>query len=212
MALFQRKPMEGSTAPLYTLGLNKTVLVVGLGNPGSEYGLTRHNIGFACLDDFAEKQDVGSWLQKKDLKCLLATADVTGTRIILAKPTTYMNASGVAVEAVQQFYNIATSNVLVVYDELDIPFGQIRTKTGGGSAGHNGVKSLIKHIGEGFARIRIGIGNEHSEKLESADFVLAKFSKDEQTHLPAMQREVLSLLTEYSVDQSFPPQTRSFIN
>lgn len=142
MALFFRKPDTESTAPLYTLGLNKTVLIVGLGNIGKDYVGTRHNIGFECVDNLAKALELQDWTSKKDLKCQISIGKAADQRIILAKPSTLMNLSGEAVQALMHFYKIPASDLLVVHDELDIPFGQIRTRIGGGSAGHNGIKSV----------------------------------------------------------------------
>ncbi len=212
MGLFQRRPQAGETIQYYTLGQNKTVLVVGLGNPGKEYDGTRHNIGFACLDAFAKANDFGPWIDKKDLKCQQATATLAGTRVILIKPTTFMNLSGDAVQAVANFYKIAASNLVVVHDELDIPFGQIRLRIGGGSAGHNGLKSIISHLGEGFARVRIGIGPKEPEQMDSADFVLAKFNAGQSSHMSELTREVSAILSEYAYGGAqLPQETRSFI-
>lgn len=212
MALFQKKPQVSDSAPLYTLGLQRTVMVVGLGNPGKEYELTRHNAGFLALDEFARKNDAGSWVSKKDLKAQISQLTLADKRVILVKPQTFMNNSGEAVQAVQHFYKITPSDILVVHDELDVTWGQLRTRFGGGSAGHNGLKSIIQHIGEDFGRLRIGIRNEYTDNAESADFVLAAFSKDEQAQLPAMTREGVSIITEYIAGGSLPHDTRSFIN
>lgn len=159
MALFQKKPdMSSSSAPIYTLGLQKTVLIVGLGNIGKKYDGTRHNIGFACIDTLAVTQGLDSWTEKKDLKCHMASGTLGDTRVLLCKPTTLMNNSGLAVQAIANFYKVHGSSIAVVYDELDIDFGQIRLRIDGSAAGHNGVKSVIQHLGEDFGRIRIGIG------------------------------------------------------
>jgi peptidyl-tRNA hydrolase, PTH1 family len=211
MALFQKKPQVNSSAPLYSLGLNKSVLIVGLGNPGREYDKTRHNVGFACVDAFIENQELSAWVQKKDLKCLESTGTIGSTRVVVIKPTTFMNNSGEAVQAVSNFYKIPLDQIVAVYDELAIPFGQIRMRQGGESAGHNGVKSLIQHIGKDFGRIRVGVSNEHADKADSADFVLAKFSKDELAEMPNLTREVNSILTEYLYGTGLPHDTRSFI-
>ncbi len=197
--------------PLYTLGSEKTLLVVGLGNLGKQYDGSRHNIGFAVLDEFADKNDFPGWINKKDQKAQIATQVMGGTRVILCKPQTFMNLSGQAVRAVQQFYKLANSQTLAVYDELAIPFGQIRTRLGGSDAGHNGVKSLIQHLGEDFGRLRIGVQGEHSAKADSADYVLAKFSKAEQGSLPAIIREANAILTEYVFSGQLPHDTRTVI-
>jgi peptidyl-tRNA hydrolase, PTH1 family len=196
MGLFQKKPTTGSNVPLYTLGKNKSRVIVGLGNIGQEYDLTRHNIGFTCVDSFAKKNDFPTWILKKDLKCQLTQATLGDTRVIIIKPQTFMNLSGEAVQLVQNFYKIKTQDFLVVHDEVDIPFGTIRTRMAGGSAGHNGLKSIISTIGEDFGRIRIGIANELLEKVETADFVLQKFNKTELEEMQTLTKEVNTLLTE----------------
>ena len=120
-----------------------------------------------------------------------------------------MNLSGEAVQAVMHFYKVPLGQVIVVHDELDMPFGQIRTRTGGGSAGHNGIKSIVQHCSEGFGRVRIGIQAE--THMESADFVLAKFSKDEASYIDSLHREVTAILTEYVYGTELPHETRSFL-
>jgi peptidyl-tRNA hydrolase, PTH1 family len=210
MALFQRKPQASSSAPLYTLGLQKTTLIVGLGNAGKEYDLTRHNVGFLCVDKLRIALDGPDWTQKKDLKCQLTSVQAGDKRIVIIKPTTFMNLSGEAVQAVMHFYKIPLEKIVVVHDELDIPFGQIRTRVGGSSAGHNGIKSVSQHIGEEYGRIRVGIGAETN--MNSADFVLAKFSSNEQDKIDYLTKEVTAILTEYIYGTELNHETRSFIN
>lgn len=212
MSLFQRRPNPGDTIQYYTLGQHKTMLIAGLGNPGKEYTGTRHNIGFACLDAFAAANSFDPWIHKKDLKCHLASGMVGDARTILVKPTTFMNLSGEAVQAVMRFYKIPTDKVAIVHDELDVPFGQIRIRTGGGSAGHNGLKSIIQHVGEACGRVRIGIGPKRPEQMDSADFVLATFTRDEQQHMAALTRETTAILSEYVYgDGQLAAETRNFI-
>ena len=212
MSLFQRRPQGGETIQFYTLSQNKTVLIVGLGNPGKEYDGTRHNAGFACVDAFTEANEFDPWIEKKDLKCFMTSGRLGDTQVIVIKPTTYMNLSGEAAQAVAHFYKIPAERVLAVYDELDIPFGQIRTRKGGSSAGHNGVKSLIQHLGEDFGRARIGIGPKEPEQMDSADFVLGKFSKEQQEHLKELTREASAILSEYSFgDGNLATETRNFM-
>ncbi len=212
MALFQRRPDAGYAARYYTIGQNKQVLIIGLGNPGPEYEGTRHNIGFAALNAFVEATNLGPWIHKKDLKCDMATGRLGETQVIAIKPTTFMNLSGEAAQAVAHFYKIPTERIVAVYDELDIDFGQIRLRTGGSSAGHNGVKSLIQHLGEDFGRVRIGIGPKTPEQMDSADFVLAKFSSEQQKQLKNLTRETTAILSEYCFsDGHLPTETRSFI-
>ncbi len=211
MGLFQKKPMAESSAPLYSVSLGETILIVGLGNPGQEYDSTRHNVGFACVDSFAESNDFPNWTNKKDLKAVVTQATLGSKRIILAKPTTFMNLSGEAIHAVQLFYKIPNSKTIVVHDELDISFGQIRINTDRGSAGHNGIESLIAHIGKDFSRIRVGINNQH--KASAKDFVLKPFSKEENAEMTNLTREVSALLNEYVFASEQPlSETRSFID
>jgi len=196
----------------YTVGLNRTVLIVGLGNPGKEYDGTRHNVGFACLDDFVKRQDeLGEWVEKKQFKCLLASGQIGQTKVICIKPTTFMNLSGEAVQAAMAFYKLSSEAVIVVHDELDIPFGQIRTRVGGSSAGHNGIKSVTQHLGEEYGRVRIGIGPKKPAQIDSAEFVLQKFSDKEQKEIPGLTREVSAILSEYAYGGNLAAETRSFL-
>jgi PTH1 family peptidyl-tRNA hydrolase len=212
MGLFQNRPQVSDPINYVTVGMNKTILVVGLGNPGKEYDLTRHNVGFLCLDEFVTKNpDMDSWIEKKDLKCLMSSGRLGEVRVIAIKPTTFMNNSGEAVRAVCDFYKIHPTQIVVVHDELDINFGQLRTRMGGSSAGHNGIKSIIQHCGENFGRIRIGIGPKTPEQIEGADFVLGKFPKEQQAELPAMTREANAVLTEFIYGGQMAAETRSFL-
>jgi peptidyl-tRNA hydrolase, PTH1 family len=212
MALFQRKkPDVQSTAPLYTLGLTKVFLIVGLGNDGNEYDNTRHNIGFRAIDQFFEDHDFKTWINKKDMKTLIADHNIGDTRVYIMKPTTMMNLSGDAVQAVSHFYKIPNNRIIVVHDELDINFGSIKITMGGSSAGHNGIKSIIKNIGDDFGRIRIGVGPKSPEQIDSADFVLGKFAKHEEGEMKALLNETSSLITEAIFSSGFPNETRRFI-
>jgi PTH1 family peptidyl-tRNA hydrolase len=212
MALFQRQPQTSNPLNFALVGLNKTQLLVGLGNPGKEYDDTRHNVGFLCLDHFVSKMsEMGPWIDKKDLKCQMSTGQMGETRVIAIKPTTFMNLSGEAVQAVSHFYKIHPDDTIVIHDELDIDFGLIRTRKGGGAAGHNGIKSVSQHIGEDYGRVRIGIGPKTPEQMDSADFVLQKFSAAEQESMPALSREVIAILTEIIYGNELPNDTRSFL-
>lgn len=211
MALFQKKPNVQTSAPLYTIGTNKTVLIIGLGNPGKDYAGTRHNIGFAIVDEFAQKNDFPGWVAKKDLKSQITTQTMGENRVILCKPATYMNNSGKAVQAVQRFYRVYNQGTLAVYDELAVPFGNLRTRLGGSDAGHNGVKSLIQHISDDFGRLRIGIGSGQAQKADAADFVLNKFSKKEQADLPMIIREANAIITEFIFSGQLLHETRTVL-
>jgi PTH1 family peptidyl-tRNA hydrolase len=212
MALFQRRPeADKPLAYTTTYGMTKSLLIVGLGNPGEEYEGSRHNVGFMCLDYFAAKNDFGSWQTKKDLKSEVTVQTLGDTRVILCKPQTFMNLSGEAVQAVQRFYKLTNARTVVVHDELDINFGQIRLRVGGSPAGNNGIKSVSQHIGEDYARVRVGIGPKKPEQMDTADFVLQDFGKAEQANLAAMQREVAAILSEYAYGAAFTAETRSFL-
>lgn len=212
MPFLQKRPNVGQPTQFYTVGQNKTILVVGLGNIGREYDRTRHNVGFACIGDFAEKNNFDPWIEKKDLKSLFTSSTMGDARVILIKPTTLMNLSGQAVQATMAFYKIVPDRVIVVHDELDIPFGQIRTRIGGSSAGHNGIKSVTNQIGEQYGRVRVGIGPKSPEQIDSADFVLGRFTAEQLEHMPALTREVSAILSEYIFgNAALPHETRSFI-
>jgi PTH1 family peptidyl-tRNA hydrolase len=209
MALFQKQPVTNSQTPLYTVGANKNVLIIGLGNPEAKYDGTRHNVGFAVLDEFAKANGFPTWTNKKDLQAAVSVHNLGENRVILVKPQTYMNLSGDAAQAVQKFYRVYNPSTLAVYDELAIPFGQLRTRAGGSDAGHNGVKSLIQHLSEDFGRLRIGIKNEHSDKTEADKFVLSKFSKEEQAKLEKIIKEATVMLTEFIFGGQLPHETRT---
>ncbi|HUY85198.1 MAG TPA: aminoacyl-tRNA hydrolase [Candidatus Dormibacteraeota bacterium] len=212
MAWLQKRPQVSNPTMFYTVGLNKTILLVGLGNPGKEYDLTRHNVGFLCIDEFVSRtEEMEDWLQKKDLKCLVSSGRVGDARVITIKPTTFMNLSGEAVRAVMNFYKVNPEYVAVIHDELDIDFGQIRLRVGGSSAGHNGIKSVTAAIGEDYGRVRVGVGPKRPDAIKSEDFVLQKFSAEEQTQLPNLTREVSAIISEYVYGGELPHDTRNFL-
>jgi PTH1 family peptidyl-tRNA hydrolase len=211
MAFFQKRPQAGDSIQFYSLGQNKTILVVGLGNIGKEYDNTRHNIGFTAVDRFVADSDFPAWVDKRDLKCHLTSTQLGDSKVIAIKPTTLMNLSGEAVQAVVHFYKINPDYIVVVHDELDIPFGQIRTRVGGSAAGHNGIKSITNVIGEQYGRVRIGIGPKVHEQQDSADFVLARFSAEQEAQMKNLTREASAILSEYCYSGQLPHETRSFI-
>ena len=212
MSWLTQRPQTSDPTNYYTVGQNRTILLVGLGNPGKEYDLTRHNIGFYCIDKFVSKStEMESWIAKKDLKAAVSTGRIGDNRVIAIKPTTFMNLSGEAVQAAVHFYKISLDNIVIIQDELDIDFGQIRMRAAGSAAGHNGIKSVTQHIGESYGRIRIGIGPKKPARIKSEDFVLQKFPADEQEQLPNLSREVNAILTEYLFGTELPHDTRSFL-
>ncbi len=166
--------------------LPKVKLIVGLGNFGEQYAKTRHNVGFMAVDEFRVKPQLAEFKEKKRLKAFVSENPTDNGKVILIKPTTYMNLSGQAVEAAMKFYRVEVEDILVIYDDVDIEFGTLQSKVGGGSAGHNGIKSVIALIGEDFARLRVGVKNNTLGKQDTADFVLNNFSKAENEALPKL--------------------------
>lgn len=211
MGIIQKNPLDGMASQFYTVGLNRNILIVGLGNIGDQYADTRHNIGFLCVDSFTERNGFDPWIARKDLKCVFTSHTMGDARVMVIKPTTLMNLSGEAVQAAIHFYKIAPHDIVVIHDELDIPFGQVRIRTGGSDAGHNGIKSVSQHIGEGYGRVRIGIGPKVPAQIDSADFVLARFSEEELGHMRELTQEVNALLSEYTYSGQLNAETRSFI-
>lgn len=206
MGLFQKKIVP-ITVPKYTLGHQEVVLVVGLGNIGKQYDNTRHNTGFMVLDEFAKSEGFNPWVDKTSLKSILCAKIIDGKKVILCKPSTYMNDSGQAIALVQNFYKIADSHTCVIYDELALDFGTLRTARGGSDAGHNGIKSLTSHTENNFWRIRIGIGPKSPAQIDTADFVLQAFSKEQVSKLPSIKKEAMSLVHEW-LSGSAKPETR----
>ncbi|MDD5290211.1 MAG: aminoacyl-tRNA hydrolase [Patescibacteria group bacterium] len=175
-----------------------STLIVGLGNPGKKYEKTRHNAGFLAVDFVSQFLDADGWKESKKLHALVAK---NNKNIILAKPTTFMNESGLAVAALAKYYKIKPKNIIIIYDELDLPFGIIRVRDSGSSAGHNGIKSIIQHLStDEFWRIRIGTKNELAEKIPAEKFVLNNFSAAElkelkEKVLPEAEQKTLSLIS-----------------
>lgn len=152
-------------------------LIVGLGNPGQEYQNNRHNVGFMVLDRLAEK--LGERFSRIRLQAFLTTAGYRGQKLLLAKPQTYMNNSGQAVSALQRYFKIPGEQILVIYDDVDLPFESLRLRPEGGAGGQKGMKSIIKALGsEHFPRLRVGIGRPPG-RMEVSDYVLQDFSSRE---------------------------------
>jgi peptidyl-tRNA hydrolase, PTH1 family len=157
-------------------------LIVGLGNPGSQYARNRHNAGFGVADVLAER--AGARFKRDRSRAQLATGRLTGTSVILAKPMTFMNESGRPVAALRAFYKLPADRIVVIHDELDIPFGDIRLKLGGGDNGHNGLRSVTAALGSrDYYRIRVGIGRPPG-RMDPADFVLRDFRAAERDDVP----------------------------
>lgn len=156
-------------------------LLAGLGNPGREYRENRHNVGFMVIDRLAETLEVK--LTRVQNKALYGNSSLGDAKVILAKPQTFMNLSGEAVAGLSRFYKVPLDNILVIHDDIDLPFGVLRLRPGGGSAGQKGVQSIIDRIGsQDFPRMRFGIGRPSGSK-GGAGYVLKNFSRDEQKEL-----------------------------
>jgi peptidyl-tRNA hydrolase, PTH1 family len=153
-------------------------LFVGLGNPGAKYELTRHNIGFLVADEIASSYGFGPFRSR--FQALTADGTVGGEKVLLMKPTTFMNDSGRAVGEAVRFFKIPLENIIVFYDEIDLAPGKLRVKRGGGSGGHNGIRSLDAHIGKEYWRVRLGVGHP-GDKGQVKDYVLQDFAKAERT-------------------------------
>jgi PTH1 family peptidyl-tRNA hydrolase len=151
-------------------------LFVGLGNIGKEYENTRHNAGFICVDEIIKKYNFSGPIKKFNADIYNGIID--DKKIIIAKPRTYMNRSGIAVSQIKAFYKIVSENIYVFHDDLDLAFCRVKYKIGGGDAGHNGIKSIQDMIGKNFHRIRVGIGRPEF-KSDVSDFVLKKFDEEE---------------------------------
>jgi PTH1 family peptidyl-tRNA hydrolase len=165
-------------------------LIVGLGNPGKQYENTRHNVGWMVVDAIAAAHGFGAWSSK--FKGMVAKGKIDGVDVVLLKPQTYMNLSGESVRPAMDFYKAKPGDVVVVHDELDIAFGALRAKIGGGDAGHNGLKSITQHLGTAdYVRVRFGIGRPEHKSQVSA-FVLHPFSKAER----AVVDEVCGLIAK----------------
>ena len=152
------------------------ILIVGLGNPGRAHAFNRHNVGFMAVDKLALR--AGIELRRVQSRAIVGSGRLADRPVILAKPQTFMNLSGEAVGALAGYYRIPPAAILVVYDELDIPFGVIRLREKGGAGGHNGMRSIIQHLGNDFPRLRLGIGRPPG-RMDPAAYVLQDFGRDE---------------------------------
>ncbi|WP_130870040.1 aminoacyl-tRNA hydrolase [Intestinimonas massiliensis (ex Afouda et al. 2020)] len=163
-------------------------LLVGLGNPGDKYEGTRHNVGFAAIDQLAEELNVP--VQKLKHRALTQSVELGGARVLLMKPITYMNLSGEAVGEAARFYKVPADHVLVISDDVSLPVGKLRVRRGGSAGGHNGLKSIIQHLGtDQFPRVKIGVGQKPHPDYDMADWVLGKFAgEDLKTISQAIER------------------------
>lgn len=163
-------------------------IVVGLGNPGQKYENTRHNTGFRVIDKLAAS--LGAKVNRSRFKALTDTVTVAGQKVLLLKPQTFMNASGLSVEPAASFYKVPTDRILVVFDDISLPVGKIRIRAEGSAGGHNGLKSINTALGsQNYPRVKVGVGAKPHPDYDLADWVLSKFSaKEEKDLAPALDR------------------------
>ena len=162
-------------------------LFVGLGNPGENYSKNRHNIGFMIVDAIVNHHGGSAW--KKKFQGMASEVTLEKEKIIFLKPSTFMNLSGQSVSEASRFYKIQPSEICVFHDELDLPFLKLKTKIGGGHAGHNGLRSIQQHLGSDFFRVRVGIGHP-GEKSQVASYVLNNFPKNNETDLSNLLQSI----------------------
>ena len=155
------------------------LIIAGLGNPGKEYENTRHNAGFMVMDALAEK--IGADISEKKHKALCGKGVIGGEKVILMKPQTYMNSSGESIRAAADYYKVDPEDILIVYDDISLAPGQLRIRAKGSAGGHNGIKSIIAHLGtQEFPRVKVGVGDKPHPDYDLADWVLSNIPKEDQ--------------------------------
>ena len=169
-------------------------MVVGLGNPGREYEKTRHNVGFRSVEIMAEQMHTK--IDRVKCKALTRLVNYGGKKILLVEPQTYMNLSGAAVSALATFYKVKPDHILVIFDDISLPVGRIRIRRDGSAGGHNGIKSIIQSLGtDQFPRVKVGVGAKPHPDYDLADWVLSKFSaQEEQALAPALENAAAAAL------------------
>ena len=178
-------------------------MVAGLGNPGSEYEKTRHNAGVFVVEELLRRNGVSFKRHKSG--CVVAEAGYGDNRIVFARPMSYMNESGRPLRELVRWYKVASERLVVIHDEIDIPFGTVRIKVGGGTAGHNGLNSVASHLGtKEFARVRVGVSRPRGNK-EAADYVLSEFSSAERKQLDDIvdrAADAVERITEVGIERA----------
>ena len=195
--LFKKIEKKADTTPV-------SFIIAGLGNPGAQYDKTRHNVGFVAIDYIAEK--LGVRIDRAKFHALTAEAKIGEVRVLLMKPQTFMNNSGVAIGEAASFYKIPPERVLVLHDEISFEPGMIRIRRKGSAGGHNGLKSIIAHLAsEEFPRVKIGVGKKPSPEYDLADWVLGKLPKDHSDTIDAKHEDILGaarLIAEGKIDDA----------
>lgn len=180
-------------------------IILGQGNPGPNYAASRHNLGFMVLDSYAADRGL-NFQAKPKFKADLAEFSHQGVKVVLVKPTTFYNETGQTARALLDFYKLDSQDLLIVHDELALPYGVIRTRLGGSDAGNNGIKSINQQVGLDTARVRIGICNQQRGFIDDVDFVLGRFNADEAGQLAAIIDRACQLIDDFLVG-SFEPTT-----
>lgn len=169
-------------------------LIVGLGNPGPKYSNTRHNVGFMAIHSLADSLNINSTSNK--FKAIIGQGRIANQKVILAQPLTYMNNSGESVRMIVDYYNIPLENVIIIYDDLDLPTGKIRVKEKGSAGGHNGLRSIIKLLGTNqIPRVRVGIGSPQG-KIQVIDYVLGRLSNEEEGLIDKSLADIYNIIKE----------------
>lgn len=168
-------------------------IIVGLGNPGKQYEHTRHNVGFEVIDILADQ--IGICIEEKKHKALCGRGILEGQKVVLVKPQTFMNLSGESVRAIFDFYKVESKDIIIVYDDVSLEPGQLRIRGKGSAGGHNGIKNIIAHLGtQEFPRVKVGVG-EKPKGMDLADYVLSRFSKEEQDTMEEAFHEAANAVT-----------------
>ena len=195
--LFKKIEKQADTTPV-------SFIIAGLGNPGAQYAKTRHNVGFVAIDYIAEK--LGVRIDRAKFHALVAEAKIGNVRVLLMKPETYMNNSGVAIGEAASFYKISPDHVIVLHDEISFEPGIIRIRRKGSAGGHNGLKCIIAHLAsEDFPRVKIGVGKKPTPDYDLADWVLGKMPKDASDAVDARNEDILGavrFITEGKIDEA----------
>lgn len=166
-------------------------LLVGLGNPGSDYAGTRHNVGFMAVDEIVRRYPFDGF--QKKFKGQISSGTIEGEKIYVLKPETFMNLSGESVQATCAFYKIPPEDIIVFHDDMDLPLAKIKVKQGGGAGGHNGLKSIDSHIGANYHRVRIGV-DKPVMREQVIDWVLSRFNKDEKAQITSLLDKIVAEL------------------
>ncbi|WP_070001081.1 aminoacyl-tRNA hydrolase [Cellulosilyticum sp. I15G10I2] len=178
-------------------------LIVGLGNPGMEYAVTRHNIGFQAIDTLAEVYNIS--VQRNKFKALIGEGTIKGERMILMKPQTYMNLSGEAIRQCMDWNKLTKDDIIVIYDDVSLEVAQLRIRKTGSAGGHNGIKSIINHLGsQDFARIKVGVGQK-PPGWDLANYVLGRFTEEEMKAMGPKLKDIVKaveVMLESGIDQA----------